>query len=67
VSLPPAASKGGADRLHGSHLPGVYPGEASEEQLRALVLEVDRIASIPDVLRRETVVSLSDVKVDTAR
>jgi len=28
---------------------------------------VDRIASIPDVLRRETVVSLSDVKVDTAR
>jgi len=42
-------------------------GEASEEQLRALVLEVDRIASIPDVLRRETVVSLSDVKVDTAR
>jgi uncharacterized OsmC-like protein len=40
-------------------------GEASEEQLRALVWEVDRIASIPDVLRRETAVSLSDVKADT--
>jgi uncharacterized OsmC-like protein len=39
-------------------------GEASEEQLRALVSEVDRIASIPDVLRRETVVSLSDVHID---
>jgi hypothetical protein len=39
----------------------------TEEQLRALVLEVDRIASIPDVLRRETAVSLSDVKVDAAR
>jgi uncharacterized OsmC-like protein len=39
-------------------------GEASEEELRALVTEVDRVASIPDVLRRETVVSLSDVKID---
>jgi hypothetical protein len=28
---------------------------------------VDRIASIPDVLRRETAVSLSDVKVDATR
>ena len=34
-------------------------GEASEEQLRELVSEVDMVASIPDVLRRETVVSLS--------
>ena len=42
-------------------------GEASEEQLRALVLEVDRIASIPDVLRPETTVSLSDVKIDATR
>jgi uncharacterized OsmC-like protein len=40
--------------------------DASEEQLRALVSEVDRIASIPDVLRRETVVSLSDVKIDAS-
>ena len=42
-------------------------GEASQEQLRALVSEVDRIASIPDVLRRETAVSLSDVKIDVTR
>jgi uncharacterized OsmC-like protein len=42
-------------------------GEASEEQLRELVSEVDRIASIPDVLRRETAVSLSDVTVDATR
>jgi putative redox protein len=42
-------------------------GEASEEQLQALVTEVDRIASIPDVLRRQTAVSLSDVKIDAAR
>jgi uncharacterized OsmC-like protein len=38
-------------------------GEASDEQLRALVSEADRIAAIPDVLRRESAVSLSDVKV----
>jgi putative redox protein len=42
-------------------------GEASEQQLRELVDEVDKIASIPDVLRRETTVSLSDVKVDATR
>jgi putative redox protein len=42
-------------------------GEASEEQLRELVSEVDRIASIPDVLRRPTAVSLSDVKIDATR
>ena len=42
-------------------------GEASEEQLRALVSEVDRIASIPDVLRRETAASLSDAKIDATR
>ena len=42
-------------------------GDASEEQLRALISEVDRIASIPDVLRRPTAVSLSDVKIDAAR
>jgi hypothetical protein len=42
-------------------------GEASEEHLRALVSEVDRIASIPDVFRRESTVSLSDVKIDTTR
>jgi hypothetical protein len=42
-------------------------GDASEEQLQALVSEVDRFASIPDVLRRQTVVSLSDVKIDAAR
>ncbi len=39
-------------------------GVASEEELRALVTEVDRIASIPEVIRRETVVSLSGVKID---
>ena len=38
-------------------------GDASEDQLRELVSEADKIASIPDVLRRETAVSLSDVKV----
>ena len=42
-------------------------GEASEEQLRALVSEEDRIASVPDVLRRETAVSLSDVNIDATR
>ena len=42
-------------------------GEASEEQLRELVAEVDRTASIPDVLRRETAVSLSDLQVAAAR
>jgi uncharacterized OsmC-like protein len=42
-------------------------GDASEEQLQVLVSEVERIASIPDVLRRQTVVSLSDVKIDAAR
>jgi hypothetical protein len=42
-------------------------GEASEEHLRALVSKVDRTASIPDVLRRETAVSLSDVKIATTR
>jgi uncharacterized OsmC-like protein len=42
-------------------------GEASEEQLRELVSEVDRIAAIPDVLRRETAVWLSDMKIDAAR
>jgi putative redox protein len=42
-------------------------GEASEEQLHELVSEVDRIASIPDVLRRATAVSLSDVKIDATR
>jgi uncharacterized OsmC-like protein len=42
-------------------------GEAFEEQLRALVWEVDRIATIPDVLRRGTTVSLSDVKVAATR
>ncbi len=42
-------------------------GEASEEQLRAPVSEVDRIASIPDVLRRATAISLSDVKIDATR
>jgi putative redox protein len=42
-------------------------GEASEEQLRELVAEVDRTASIPDVLRRETAVSLSDLKVAATR
>jgi uncharacterized OsmC-like protein len=42
-------------------------GAASEAQLRALVSEVDRIASIPDVLRRETTVSLSDVQVAATR
>jgi hypothetical protein len=38
-------------------------GEASEEELRELVSEVERTASIPDVLRQETAVLLSDVKV----
>jgi hypothetical protein len=42
-------------------------GAASEEHLRALVSEVDRIASIPDVLRWESAVSLSDVKIDMTR
>jgi uncharacterized OsmC-like protein len=42
-------------------------GDASEEQLQALVSEVDKIASIPEVLRRQTVVSRSDVKIDAAR
>jgi uncharacterized OsmC-like protein len=42
-------------------------GDASEEQLRELVSEVDRIATIPAVLRRQSVVSLSDVKIDAAR
>ncbi len=42
-------------------------GDASEEQLHELVSEVDRIATIPAVLRRQTVVSLSDVKIDAAR
>ena len=42
-------------------------GEASEEQLRGLVSEVDSAATIPDVLRRETTVSLSDVKVAATR
>jgi uncharacterized OsmC-like protein len=42
-------------------------GEASEEQLRELVSETDRTSSIPDVLRRETAVSLSDVKIDATR
>jgi uncharacterized OsmC-like protein len=42
-------------------------GDASEEQLRALISEAERIASIPDVLRRPTAVSLSDVKIDAAR
>jgi hypothetical protein len=59
--------RGGADRLHGVTYQVAVSGAASQEQLRALVLEVDRIASIPDVLRRETAVSLSDVKVATAR
>jgi putative redox protein len=39
-------------------------GEAPEEELRELVSEVDRTASIPDVLRQETAVLLSDVKVE---
>lgn len=38
-------------------------GNASEEELRDLVTEVDRIASIPDVLRRANTVVLSDVTV----
>jgi hypothetical protein len=42
-------------------------GQASEEQLRELVSEVDRIAAIRDVLRRETAVSRSDVKIDATR
>jgi uncharacterized OsmC-like protein len=42
-------------------------GEASEEQLRGLVSEVDSVATIPDVLRRETTVTLSDVKVAATR
>jgi uncharacterized OsmC-like protein len=42
-------------------------GDASEEQLQELVSDVDRIATIPAVLRRPTVVSLSDVKIDAAR
>ena len=42
-------------------------GEASEEQLRELVAEVDRTASIPEVLRPETAVSLSDMKVAATR
>jgi putative redox protein len=41
-------------------------GEASEE-LRELVGEVDRAASIPDVLRQETAVSLSEVQVQATR
>jgi uncharacterized OsmC-like protein len=41
-------------------------GDASEEQLQELVSEVDRIATIPAVLRQQTVVSLSDVKIDAA-
>lgn len=39
-------------------------GEASEEQLRRLVSEADKMASIPDVLRRGTAVSLTEVKID---
>jgi putative redox protein len=39
-------------------------GDASEEQLQALVSDVDRIATVPDVLRRQTVVSLSEVRLD---
>jgi uncharacterized OsmC-like protein len=42
-------------------------GEASEEQLQELVLEVGTIASIPNVLRRGTTVTLSDVRVDATR
>jgi uncharacterized OsmC-like protein len=42
-------------------------GEASDEQLQELVSEVDKIASIPDVVRRGTTVSLSDVKIDMTR
>ena len=42
-------------------------GEASNEELRALVSEVDKTASIPDVLRHETAVSISDVKVEATR
>lgn len=42
-------------------------GEASEEELQALVSEVDRTASIPDVLRQATAVSLSEVKVEATR
>ena len=36
-------------------------GRASEEELRDLVAEVDRIATIPDKLRRANTVVLSDV------
>jgi putative redox protein len=42
-------------------------GEASNEELRALVSEVDKTASIPDVLRHETAVSLSGVQVQATR
>jgi putative redox protein len=42
-------------------------GEASNEELRALVSEVDKTASIPDVLRQETAVSLSGVQVQATR
>jgi putative redox protein len=42
-------------------------GEASGEELRELVGEVDRAASIPDVLRQETAVSLSGVQVQATR
>ena len=42
-------------------------GEASEEELRALVAEVDQMAAIAHVLRQGATVSLSDVKVQAAR
>ena len=42
-------------------------GEASNEEPRELVGEVDRTASIPDVLRHETAMSIADVKVKATR
>jgi uncharacterized OsmC-like protein len=41
-------------------------GEGSEEELGALVAEVDRMAAIAQVLRQGATVSLSDVKIQAA-
>ena len=59
------ASRGGArPSPQGSPTRCPSPARHPRKNSDALVTEVDRIASIPHVLRRETVVSLSDVKID---
>ena len=65
--LPPAALREEPTTSTGITYQVSVSGDASEEQLQVLVSEVERIASIPDVLRRQTVVSFLDVKIDAAR